>query len=181
MLIPYAVGVQAPVLGLQAKRRQRTDPRLRSLSSCYGDAELQVLGLPGLAPSADGPAHAPDDPAQAAAAGPDGKENLEEGNGAATAGETAAGKAAGSLRLTMACLVHGTQILRTGLAAWLPHALHAGDERRKASLQVGCTLALHPLAYGEAVGVHASAYARAPLLSLRQQLCLPSSHITLLC
>ena len=65
-----------------------------------------MLGLPGLAPSADGPAHAPDGPAPAAAVGPEGKENLEEGNGAAMAG----GKAAGSLWLTMEYLVVGTQV-----------------------------------------------------------------------
>ncbi|KAK9830977.1 hypothetical protein WJX81_004646 [Elliptochloris bilobata] len=44
-------------------------------------AKLQGLGLPGLAPTADGEAPAAEEQAPAAAAGPDGKENCEDGNG----------------------------------------------------------------------------------------------------
>ena len=97
-----------------------------------------MLGLPGLAPSADGPAHAPDGPALAAAAGPDGKENLEEGNGAAAAGEAAGGKAAGITWLTMACLVLGAKDLCTGFAAGRPICSACRNICRPASKLVAC-------------------------------------------
>ena len=119
-----------------------TDPCSCSVFPCCGAAELQVLGLPGLAPSADGPAHAPDDTAPAAAAGPDGKENLEGANVAApapaAAGVAAGGKAAGSLWLTMTCLVLGTQVLRSA-AAW-PYMLCTRRAYTEAGFQIACML-----------------------------------------